>query len=253
MKARKPSRQVLLSSCADVGPEDGQDPRVFFRKPSGGVKNRKALQLCGQLVNCCPTMDAKWYAGSQVIDEVRGKGCLDFVDAIARKLPMRMLGKMLGIPDEDGPWLVKQGDALIGNADPEFTTHPVGLVDTDPYRLMPFRSPVSGTLFAYAEEQARIRRNAPRDDVNRRCKRTRRHDRPAVGGTGQRDLLASDRHAAEKVLEGRGSGFLRAGGPGADLSCKAGRCPPRKRREHHCERRRRQRHADKMSSWHVSA
>ena len=30
-----------------------------------------ALQLCGQLVNTCPTMDAKWYAGSQVIDEVR--------------------------------------------------------------------------------------------------------------------------------------------------------------------------------------
>ncbi len=30
-----------------------------------------ALQLCGQLVNCCPSMDAKWYAGSQVIDEVR--------------------------------------------------------------------------------------------------------------------------------------------------------------------------------------
>jgi hypothetical protein len=30
-----------------------------------------ALQLCGQLVNCCPTMDQKWYAGSQVIDEVR--------------------------------------------------------------------------------------------------------------------------------------------------------------------------------------
>jgi hypothetical protein len=30
-----------------------------------------ALQLCGQLTNACPTMDAKWYAGSQVIDEVR--------------------------------------------------------------------------------------------------------------------------------------------------------------------------------------
>jgi len=30
-----------------------------------------ALQLCGQLTNVCPTMDAKWYAGSQVIDEVR--------------------------------------------------------------------------------------------------------------------------------------------------------------------------------------
>jgi len=30
-----------------------------------------ALQLCGQLTNTCPTMDAKFYAGSQVIDEVR--------------------------------------------------------------------------------------------------------------------------------------------------------------------------------------
>lgn len=30
-----------------------------------------ALQLCGQLTNSCPTMDAKFYAGSQVIDEVR--------------------------------------------------------------------------------------------------------------------------------------------------------------------------------------
>ena len=81
-----------------------------------------------------------------VVEEVRGTASFDFVDAIARKLPMGMLGKMLGIPDEDGPWLARQGDALIGNTDPEFTTHPVGLVDTDPYRLMPFRSPVSSTL-----------------------------------------------------------------------------------------------------------
>jgi len=100
-----------------------------------------------------------------VIEDVRGTERFDFVDAIARKLPMRMLGKMLGIPDEDGPWLVRQGDALIGNTDPEFTTHPVGLVDTDAYRLMPFRSPVSSTLFAYAEEQARLRRAHPGDDV----------------------------------------------------------------------------------------
>ncbi len=30
-----------------------------------------AMQLCGQLTNSCPTMDQKFYAGSQVIDEVR--------------------------------------------------------------------------------------------------------------------------------------------------------------------------------------
>ncbi len=29
------------------------------------------MQLCGQLTNACPTMDAKFDAGAQVIDEVR--------------------------------------------------------------------------------------------------------------------------------------------------------------------------------------
>jgi ribosome-binding factor A len=42
-------RRDLLSSCADVSPDDGQDPKTFFRKPSGKVANRKALQLCGQV------------------------------------------------------------------------------------------------------------------------------------------------------------------------------------------------------------
>jgi cytochrome P450 len=113
-----------------------------------------------------------------VVDEVHGTERFDFVDAIARKLPMRMLGKMLGIPDDDGPWLVRQGDALIGTTDPEFTTHPVGLVDTDPYRLMPFRSPISRTLFAYAEEQARRRRETPTDDVISMLLRPKRDGAP---------------------------------------------------------------------------
>jgi cytochrome P450 len=113
-----------------------------------------------------------------VVDDVAGTQSFDFVEAIARRLPMGMLGRMLGIPDEDGPWLTAQGDALIGNTDPEFTTHPVGLVDTDPYRLMPFRSPVSATLFAYAEEQARVRRDRPADDVISMLLRPKRDGQP---------------------------------------------------------------------------
>ena len=89
----------------------------------------------------------------------------DFVDRIAKQLPMRMLGTLLGVPDDDGPWLVERGDALLGNTDPEFTTHPVGLVDTDEFRLMPFRSPAGIELFRYAQEQARRRREHPTDDV----------------------------------------------------------------------------------------
>ena len=101
-----------------------------------------------------------------VIDEALARGTrFDFVDAIAKQLPMRMLGTLLGVPQEDGPWLVERGDALLGNTDPEFTTHPVGLVDTDEFRLVPFRSPAGIELFRYAQEQARRRREHPTDDV----------------------------------------------------------------------------------------
>jgi cytochrome P450 len=100
-----------------------------------------------------------------VIDEVRNRSEFEFVTDIARQLPMRMLGKLLGIPDTDGLWLVEKGDALIGNTDPELTSYPVGLVDTDAYRLMPSRSPASYELFVYAQEQAVQRREHPGDDV----------------------------------------------------------------------------------------
>ncbi len=101
-----------------------------------------------------------------VVDDALAAGpSFDFVDRIAKQLPMRMLGALLGVPDDDGPWLVEQGDALLGNTDPEFTSHPVGLVDTDEFRLMPFRSPAGLELFRYAQEQARVRREHPTDDV----------------------------------------------------------------------------------------
>ena len=104
-------------------------------------------------------------ARSVVDSALAGPATFDFVDRIAKQLPMRMLGALLGVPESDGPWLVEQGDALLGNTDPEFTTHPVGLVDTEEFRLMPFRSPAGVELFRYAQEQARVRREQPTDDV----------------------------------------------------------------------------------------
>ncbi len=101
----------------------------------------------------------------EALDDAGAEGRFDFVDRIAKQLPMRMLGKLLGVPDDDGPWLVERGDALLGNTDPEFTTHPVGLVDTEEFRLQPFRSPAGIELFGYAQAQARRRAEQPSDDV----------------------------------------------------------------------------------------
>lgn len=97
---------------------------------------------------------------AEVVERALAADRFDFVAAVARELPMRMLGRLLGTDDADGHRLVELGDALIGNTDPDFTDHPVGLTDTDPYRLLPFRSPASAELFAYAEGLVADRRAA---------------------------------------------------------------------------------------------
>jgi cytochrome P450 len=100
-----------------------------------------------------------------VIDEALPKRRFDFVTDIARQLPMRMLGRLLGAPEADYAYLVDRGDAMIGNTDPEFTEHVVDQSDTEEFRLMPFRSPAGIELFEYAQKLADDRRANPKDDV----------------------------------------------------------------------------------------
>ncbi|MDB5310572.1 MAG: ribosome-binding factor [Gemmataceae bacterium] len=51
MSRRRRSRPDPTVLAADLGPEDGSDPKEFHRKPWDAPKaaGRKALQLCGQV------------------------------------------------------------------------------------------------------------------------------------------------------------------------------------------------------------
>lgn len=89
---------------------------------------------------------------AKLIDAALDEGEVDATDAIARQLPMRMLGQIIGVPDEDTEWLVEKGDALISNADPDYTDFVIDKVDTEEYRLLPFRSPSAIELFDYAND-----------------------------------------------------------------------------------------------------
>ena len=86
------------------------------------------------------------------LDSVLPQGTFDATKAIARELPMRMLGRIIGTPDEDLPWLVEKGDALIANTDPDFTTHVLDKMTTDEFRMMPFNSPAGADLYSYAKD-----------------------------------------------------------------------------------------------------
>ena len=102
---------------------------------------------------------------ADVIDQALEHDEFDFVKLIAEQLPMRMLGRLLGTSDDDGHKLVAWGDALLGNTDPDFTDYPVDLVDTEDFRMVPFRSPASLQIFQFAQEQADQRRGCPSEDV----------------------------------------------------------------------------------------
>lgn len=100
-----------------------------------------------------------------VLDRVLPLGSFDFVTEVARELPIRMLCRLLGVPEADAGRLVAWGDQMISNADPEYTPVVIDKADTEEYRLLPFRSPAALEVFRYAEEIAIRRREEPRDDI----------------------------------------------------------------------------------------
>ena len=99
-----------------------------------------------------------------ILDAALEKGSFDATKEIARQLPMRMLGRIVGLPDEDLPWLVEKGDALIANTDPDFTRHVLDKMTTDEFRMMPFNSPAGAELFVYAKDL--MRRKAEAGDTS---------------------------------------------------------------------------------------
>ena len=55
---------------------------------------------------------------------------------------------------------------MIANTDPDYTDHVVDQVDTDEFRLYPFRSPAGKEMFDYSEKLAAEKRANPTDDIS---------------------------------------------------------------------------------------
>jgi cytochrome P450 len=89
----------------------------------------------------------------------------DFVREISRELPIRFLCSIFTVPQDDAPQLIEWGDQMIANKDPELSAAVVDRVDTEEYRLLPFRSPTARKVFEYADRQRDVRLTDPTDDV----------------------------------------------------------------------------------------
>jgi cytochrome P450 len=100
-----------------------------------------------------------------VLDQALPQGEFDFVSQISRDLPIRFLCSIFTVPQADAPQLIAWGDSMIANQDPDLSAAVVDRVDTEAYRLFPFRSPTALEVFAYADRQRDLRIDEPADDV----------------------------------------------------------------------------------------
>ena len=89
----------------------------------------------------------------------------DFVAAVAKEVPIRVLAQIMGLPLPDLPLFIDLGDRLIANTDPEITDVVWGRDDTEAYRLYPFRSPYGKQLWDLGRGIISDKERDPGDDL----------------------------------------------------------------------------------------
>ena len=148
----------LLSSAKGIRMEDQSPDEYEARKTfqeTDAPEHRGFRALVAKAFsksNVATFEDQIRHIVTDLLDSALAEGEFDATDHIARRLPMRMLAQIMGVPESDGAWLVEKGDALISNSDPDYTDFVIDKVDTEAYRLLPFRSPAAVELFDYANK-----------------------------------------------------------------------------------------------------
>jgi cytochrome P450 len=92
----------------------------------------------------------------QIVDEAAGTGGGDFVELIAKRLPLQTISDMLGVPESDRERVVEAADTLIAAADPEV------FGDRQPIEVL---GTALWTLTEFATDLAKHREQHPADDL----------------------------------------------------------------------------------------
>ena len=109
----------------------------------------------------------EWLRGlvRERLDRALAMGEFDLVHELAAPIPIRVLAEILGLPDEVLPQLVKLGDRLLVDTDPEYVGEHAFSGELEEHRFKPFGSPWAEELCALGRAYYADRRACPRDDV----------------------------------------------------------------------------------------
>ena len=99
------------------------------------------------------------------LDSAFAKKEFDFLGDVAADFPIRVLARLLDIPDTDIESIIRWGNAMIGSSDPELTQMLPTDAGSEEFRLVPFRSPAALEVFAYGDELRRQRQGRNGTDL----------------------------------------------------------------------------------------
>lgn len=99
------------------------------------------------------------------IDAALAKGEFDFVEDVSADFPIQVLARLLDVPQEKTGQLIDWGNEIIGFTDPEHARILMSDPESEKYKHLPFRSPVSQEVFDYGRELAADRKGGDGTDL----------------------------------------------------------------------------------------
>lgn len=98
------------------------------------------------------------------LDELQSNGGGDWVDIVAKPIPIGVICDLMGVPEQDHNYLIGLTDHLVAGTGSE-PLEPNAYGNETDLRLLPFNSPAAWAMSQYATELAGRRRNDPADDL----------------------------------------------------------------------------------------
>lgn len=102
---------------------------------------------------------------AKTVDAALAKQQFDFVDEVSADFPIRVLARLLGVPDSDTGQLIAWGNRMVGNTDPEHADLLIDSAESEQYKHVPFRSPAAIEVYEYGRHLAAERRGKGGTDL----------------------------------------------------------------------------------------